>query len=199
MHSRLDEKKLKTFCSTYNILTLLETRVPSQNQTIRIVLRVLLVCYYKQFSFGNLRVPFSKFFLKVLRYHCLNFSQCPPLAVLWITHFKVACLSIMVYRRYSCFANFIGWTVVVIGTPLTSVPLRPLSKLPSFRPVVRIGRRSFSGYPIGSRGSKCRGRRKRIRWTLMIPTKISVTWNCVRIFCRTLCIFKNTWSCTNLD
>jgi hypothetical protein len=89
--SSVNEASLRRHCRIYGISSRIPTRVPGPRESIKDAPPGFVGLYFKHFSKANLRVPLSRFLVRVLDYHALHIAQCPPLFILRVTHFELAC------------------------------------------------------------------------------------------------------------
>src|ERR1044071_8353603 len=116
--TRLSKSDVERFCTEIGIPLSFNPTVPKGKTPVTSVPSGKLAVYTRQFDQGNLRYPFSRFFLNVLEYHQLGLDQLCPSGVARIIHFEVVCRclghepSLSMYRRFFRLAKNGNWFTI---------------------------------------------------------------------------------------
>ncbi|GJY50750.1 hypothetical protein Tco_0441597 [Tanacetum coccineum] len=89
--SALTEKALQIFCQTYHIPNEVHPQLPNLDQTIHEMPTGKIGVYTRFFEYANFRLPFSTFFVDVLRYYRIHISQLSVIGEAKVSHFEVLC------------------------------------------------------------------------------------------------------------
>ncbi|GJX32651.1 hypothetical protein Tco_0242506 [Tanacetum coccineum] len=92
--SSLTDTHVKWLTKCYGISEDLRPRVVPEGMTMDFLPNDAIGLYVHHFQQGELRVPFSTFFLKVIEYFCVHISQLVPLGVNRATFFEMYCSSL---------------------------------------------------------------------------------------------------------
>ncbi|GJR44290.1 hypothetical protein Tco_1312393 [Tanacetum coccineum] len=88
--SVLTQRELDHFCNTYNIPADLRPELPGREDTIKDAPAGKIGIYTRFLEFANIRVPLSRFLLRVLEYYQVNFSQLSVLGAAKVTEHLMA-------------------------------------------------------------------------------------------------------------
>ncbi|GKA08150.1 hypothetical protein Tco_0687481 [Tanacetum coccineum] len=100
----LDE--LKTAVDEYAILEDLHPRLPPPGIMMNRLPSRYIGLYIEQFETGGLRVPFSSFFLAVIKHFEVHVSQLVPFGVNRVILFEIRCISLGIWPTVSLFWVF---------------------------------------------------------------------------------------------
>src|ERR1044071_2915025 len=116
--TRLSKSDVERFCTEIGIPLSFNPTVPKGKTPVTSVPTGKVAVYTRQFDQGNLRYPFSTFFLNVLEYHRLSLDQLCPSGVARILHFEIVCRclghkpSLAMYRRFFRLAKNGNWFTI---------------------------------------------------------------------------------------
>jgi hypothetical protein len=106
-HSNMTQAKLEELVRKYDIPRDLHPSLPEPDQPIYPFHRPGTINLYSQlFSYSNVRVPFSRFLIKVLTFYGVHIAQCNPLGLGRVSHFEISCRahgkspSLSVFRKF---------------------------------------------------------------------------------------------------
>ncbi|MFS7968995.1 hypothetical protein Hanom_Chr09g00803991 [Helianthus anomalus] len=89
--SVLTQRQLDRFAREYRIPMDLRPVLPSENETIYPFRKGKFPFYTRVCNFENYRVPFSRFFIRVLQFFKVHISQVNPFGLSRISHFELSC------------------------------------------------------------------------------------------------------------
>ncbi|GJV29128.1 hypothetical protein Tco_1385576 [Tanacetum coccineum] len=89
--SVLTQKNLDALCRKFHIPEEVHPQLPTPDQTIHDKPEGKIGIYTRFFDFANYRLPLSSFFVTVLRYFRINFSQLSVIGVAKVSHFEILC------------------------------------------------------------------------------------------------------------
>ncbi|KAM0034184.1 hypothetical protein Hdeb2414_s0016g00494581 [Helianthus debilis subsp. tardiflorus] len=89
--SVLTQRQLDKFVQEYRIPLDLHPVLPSKNETIYPFRQGKFPLYTRVYNFANYRVPFSRFFIRVLQFFRVHICQVNPFGLSRINHFEVSC------------------------------------------------------------------------------------------------------------
>ncbi|GJT75340.1 hypothetical protein Tco_1042065 [Tanacetum coccineum] len=104
--SELTSSELKSVIEEYSIPMNLHPRLPPLGMTIDRLPSWHIGLYIKQLEQGGLRVPFSSFFLAVVKHFGVHVSQLVPMGVNRVTIFEIRCMILDVRPTVSLFRVF---------------------------------------------------------------------------------------------
>ncbi|GJV31126.1 hypothetical protein Tco_1391526 [Tanacetum coccineum] len=87
----LTERALQIFCQTYHIPDEVHPQLANLDQTIHEMPIGKIGVYTRFFEYANFRLPFSTFFVDVLRYYRIYISQLSVISAAKVSHFEVLC------------------------------------------------------------------------------------------------------------
>ncbi|GKA92371.1 hypothetical protein Tco_0814296 [Tanacetum coccineum] len=89
--SVLTQKNFDALCRKFHIPGEVHPQLPTLDQTIHDKPEGKIGIYTRFFDFANYRLPLSSFFVAVLRYFRINFSQLFVIGVAKVSHFEILC------------------------------------------------------------------------------------------------------------
>ncbi|GJY84914.1 hypothetical protein Tco_0498940 [Tanacetum coccineum] len=104
--SDLTSSKLKAVVNEYCIPLDLHPRLPPPGMTMNRLPSRYIGLYVEQLEQGGLRIPFSSFFLVVIRHFGVHVSQLVSMGVNRVILFKIRCLSLYINPTVSLFRVF---------------------------------------------------------------------------------------------
>ncbi|GJX46361.1 hypothetical protein Tco_0271551 [Tanacetum coccineum] len=89
--SVLTQKNFDALCRKFHIPEEVHPQLPTPDQTIHDKPEGKIGIYTRFFDFANYRLPLSSFFVTVLRYFRINFSQLSVIGAAKVSHFEILC------------------------------------------------------------------------------------------------------------
>ncbi|GJV54917.1 hypothetical protein Tco_1455922 [Tanacetum coccineum] len=133
--SILTQRELDRLSPTYNILANMHPEFLGHDDTIQNSPTGKIGIYTCFIEFSNFRIPLSKFFLCVLQYYHINFSQLSVLVTAKVSHFEIMCRvlghqpSLGTFRRFYCNSISNGWLSFSKRGPTPCCSSKPLDSL----------------------------------------------------------------------
>ncbi|GJU74637.1 gypsy type transposase [Tanacetum coccineum] len=88
-HSIMTPEMVENFCNDYYIPDEVHPVAPGRDKTITQFPEGKVGVYTRFFDYCGYRIPFTNFFMAVLRYFCIHISQLSPFGVARVSHFEV--------------------------------------------------------------------------------------------------------------
>ncbi|GJR84993.1 hypothetical protein Tco_0209004 [Tanacetum coccineum] len=88
-HSIMTREMVENFCNNYYIPDEVHPTVPGRDRTITQFPEGKVGVYTRLFDYCGYRIPFTKFFMAVLKYFCIHISQLSPFGAARVSHFEV--------------------------------------------------------------------------------------------------------------
>ncbi|GJY06888.1 hypothetical protein Tco_0373942 [Tanacetum coccineum] len=88
-YSIMTQEMVDRFCESFYILAEVHPTAPGRDKTIAQFPTGKVGIYTRIFNVCGYRIPFTKFFMAVLKYFCVHISQLSPFGAVRVSHFEV--------------------------------------------------------------------------------------------------------------